>query len=864
MSQNAAERELQIATLLDEALTEFRKTGKLDVAAWQARYPDLAEELQARLETLRNLDTVLEEWRAVPDPNDVSTDASPPDVLHSTESPVLVEPQPQRIGRYQILGRIGKGGMGTVYKAQDPNWHRVVALKIPRFEGPEKDQALAIQRFLREARSAAQIRHPHVCPIHDVGEHEGLPYVVMAYVEGESLADRLAGGSRFEDCREAVFLARQVAEALDAVHGHGIIHRDLKPANILLDKNGQALLTDFGLARQENDAEHLTAEGALVGTPAYMAPEQIPSVMGPLGSWTDIYALGVVLYRMLTGRVPFEGSAWTVIHQIAQEEPPPPSRYREDLDALLEGIVLKAMARKPAHRYQSAGQLNEAMEGWFAKTATGNDSPRAKPPVPVHRSNSVAQNRLVRRLLTGVALAIPLALIVIFMSPTIRMAIQHYTSSDFSDPEEPGQPAPSVSQVGSPEHPLSKPDQNSPMTQRVVVSRNSLEKELALQATKVIHSLQEKGYKKLGILKFRVQEGEDPMTISDNVGPININIANRFEIALILANESGEGKEVMILKRASDVAANIKGADHLTRKGRSALFEAKYPVAWGNQQVTPDAFVTGLVKVAANLREMTIHLFIFQRNSDIEPISQFTVATDPRILPEIGENYVRRPIGALFESDPIVMAGQNKRRQAPHPLLDPDAPVKLKIYYDNHLVRPTYKAGQMSVPGPEEGQRVTFELEGNSREQEQYGVVLLVNGENTLFKEKDLPPYEYRAWILGPGHEKVTIGGYLIGEQGKMERFRLISPDQIAKRYGPDVGTIAMIVFRELKGDESPERDDEGGTFKAISSGVYPAGTPSDLAGLKARLQAGDTVRPVQFRRDPIPVMTARITYSEP
>jgi serine/threonine protein kinase len=215
------------------------------------------------------------------------------------------DPLPEQIGRYRILERLGTGGMGTVYKAHDPQLERVVALKLPRFDGPQRDRASRVQRFQREARAAAQVWHPHVCPIYDVGEHEGQPFVVMAYVEGQSLAERLAGKGRYEDVNEAVALLRQVLDDLDAVHARSIIHRDLKPSNIMIDAAGRAVLTDFGLARPESDTEHLTSDGVIVGTPAYMAPEQAAGESERIGPWTDLYSLGVVFYQMLTGRLPY-------------------------------------------------------------------------------------------------------------------------------------------------------------------------------------------------------------------------------------------------------------------------------------------------------------------------------------------------------------------------------------------------------------------------------------------------------------------------------------------------------------------------------------------------------------------------------
>jgi serine/threonine protein kinase len=181
-------------------------------------------------------------------------------------------PRPVQVGRYQLLARVGAGGMGTVYRAHDPQLNRVVAVKLPQFTGEPEQQAQRIERFQREARAAASVLHPHVCPIFDVGEQDGQPFIVMAFLDGPSLAQRLAKG-RFEEVAEAVKIVEQLLGALSAVHAHGIVHRDLKPGNVLFDTAGRAVLTDFGLARPE-EAEPLTSEGVALGTPSYMAPEQ--------------------------------------------------------------------------------------------------------------------------------------------------------------------------------------------------------------------------------------------------------------------------------------------------------------------------------------------------------------------------------------------------------------------------------------------------------------------------------------------------------------------------------------------------------------------------------------------------------------
>jgi serine/threonine protein kinase len=279
------------------------------------------------------------------------------------------EPLPQQVGRYRILEQLGAGGMGMVYKAHDPHLDRPVAIKLPHFAGPQPDRLRRVQRFQREARMAARIWHPHVCPIHDIGEHEGQPFVVMPYIEGQSLAQRLTNKGRFDNISEALAIILEVLAALGAVHRGGIIHRDLKDGNILLDADGRAVLTDFGLARPEHDTEHLTSDGIIVGTPSFMAPEMAAGQAEKVGPWTDLYSVGVVLYRMLTGRLPFEGPALTVLSKIANEDPVPPSKWRPDLDSSLEAVVLKALAREPDRRYQNATEFAAALQSWCTTTS---------------------------------------------------------------------------------------------------------------------------------------------------------------------------------------------------------------------------------------------------------------------------------------------------------------------------------------------------------------------------------------------------------------------------------------------------------------------------------------------------------------
>jgi hypothetical protein len=338
---------------------------------------------------------LIERARALHSALEIPPTRRPEDSIPTTRVGPLEAAERPRIGRYQILQEIGAGGMGSVYKGFDPDLQRLVAIKVPRFEGRAEESGEARRRFLQEARAAARVRHPHVCPIYDVGEHEGRPYVVMALVEGQSLARRLQRQGHYESCAEAVMLVRQVAEALQAVHDHGIIHRDLKPGNILLDSDGRPLLTDFGLARL-TDTEHLTPTGALMGTPAYMAPEQIDSSRGAVGAPSDLYSLGVVLYHMLTGRLPHEGTIYEILHKKTNAQPPPPSHFRPDLVPELDAMVMKALAVRPEDRHGSVtafAQTLAAMSGTLsgARSSEWRASPQAKEPAPTPPASATAR-----------------------------------------------------------------------------------------------------------------------------------------------------------------------------------------------------------------------------------------------------------------------------------------------------------------------------------------------------------------------------------------------------------------------------------------------------------------------------------------
>ncbi len=284
----------------------------------------------------------------------------PPSSWSGSAAPL---PIPEVLGRYQILGELGHGGMGTVYLARDTQLRREVALKIPHFR--RSDHPRRVERFYREAQAAANIDHPNLCPVYDVGEIDGIAYLSMARIQGEPLSRVLKRGRRFSE-QEAAEIVRKIALAVEQAHACGVVHRDIKPSNIMLTDDGEPILTDFGLAqRLELDDPRLTRSGVIVGTPSYMAPEQVDGDPETLGPACDVYSLGVVLYELLTGRVPFEGPLLSVLKQLGHEQPAAPSSHRPDLDHRLEAICLKAIAKSPGDRFPTAAELGKALAGYL-------------------------------------------------------------------------------------------------------------------------------------------------------------------------------------------------------------------------------------------------------------------------------------------------------------------------------------------------------------------------------------------------------------------------------------------------------------------------------------------------------------------
>jgi len=285
----------------------------------------------------------------------------------TSESPEML------FGRYRITRSLGQGAMGVVYLAEDSQLRRRVALKFPMISGP--GSAKLLDRFYREARSAACLSHRNICTIYDVGEVANTHFIAMAYIEGKTLTDRIQDGA-FTSQQVVAELIRKLSQALLEAHQHNVIHRDLKPDNIIVDTHNEPIVMDFGLARQDSTEDaRLTASGAIMGTPAYMSPEQTEGVRDSIGPAADIYSLGVIFYELLSGDKPFQGSVASVLVKVLTEEPPPISESRSDVDPQLEAICSQMMAKKVEDRYSSMTDVIEALTHWMQEhaetTATG-------------------------------------------------------------------------------------------------------------------------------------------------------------------------------------------------------------------------------------------------------------------------------------------------------------------------------------------------------------------------------------------------------------------------------------------------------------------------------------------------------------
>ena len=299
-------------------------------------------------------------------PNDVAVDTPLTDLtcpscgssfsLSGDDSQTRRATAMSRIGHFELIERLGYGGFGTVWKARDTELDRSVALKIPRQGQMSAEET---EKFIREARAAAQLKHPNIVSVHEVGRDGDSVYIVSDLVRGLTLNDWLTGQQI--SSREAASLCAKVAEALHHAHEQGVIHRDLKPGNIMIDGDGEPHLMDFGLARREVGEVTLTLDGEVLGTPAYMSPEQAGGESHKADRRSDIYSFGVILFKLLTGELPFRGNPQMMIYQAIHEEAPSPRKLSSTVPKDLETITLKCLQKSPEKRYETAGDVEQEL-----------------------------------------------------------------------------------------------------------------------------------------------------------------------------------------------------------------------------------------------------------------------------------------------------------------------------------------------------------------------------------------------------------------------------------------------------------------------------------------------------------------------
>jgi tRNA A-37 threonylcarbamoyl transferase component Bud32 len=290
---------------------------------------------------------------------------------------------PGRVGRFELMEKLGAGSFGAVWRARDTKLNREVAVKVPR--RPALD-SLEIEEVMREARVAAQLRHRHIVTIHEVGRDGETVYIVSDLIRGLPLDEWLR--KRPVTFRDAASLCRVIAEALEHAHQAGVVHRDLKPANIMMDDRGEPHLTDFGLAKHAADEIAMTMEGHILGTPAYMSPEQARGEADACDGRSDVYSLGVVLFQLLTNELPFRGNMSVLPQKVIHDPPPSPRRLNRYVPRDLETICLKCLEKDPRNRYQSAAELAEDLRRF-----SGNEPIQARPVGPLGRLWRWSQRR---------------------------------------------------------------------------------------------------------------------------------------------------------------------------------------------------------------------------------------------------------------------------------------------------------------------------------------------------------------------------------------------------------------------------------------------------------------------------------------
>lgn len=433
------------------------------------------------------------------------------------------------------------------------------------------------------------------------------------------------------------------------------------------------------------------------------------------------------------------------------------------------------------------------------------------------------------------------------------------------------------------------------------VNAESIGKQLQKHSPQIVEYLNEQNVKTVGVLKFRVKKPGEKL--SDSVGPLNSLLADRLEVALILANPFDESRQLNIIKDASSQAAKIPGASHLNASGRAAFFGRKFELSWGSDRLSADAFLTGIVQVHDDNLRATIGILCFSKNGGkIDRVGEvFDVDLDATSLGEMGESFMLR--GAFdggsaklsFEENQEqrqtlvrLEAAKVKSQRSTFPLADPSAPIRLEITYDGRPVPVEMRDGRAFVPEPNENQRVEFAIVRNASSGPTFGVVLKVNGENTLYRQTN-PDVSCAQWIMKPTRSRTVVRGYQLLDRKTIEKFKVLSQAESATRamdYGRNVGQIQVTVFSEQTLEKprasSIAEEEEEEDMIAMLRGIHPKERPSNLSALKRKLRkpgekflatrglidAGERtdnkVNVVQFKPDPTPIMSATITYYTP
>ncbi len=358
-------QEERLADLLEELSEEKGPAAQSRLESLAVAHPDLAGQLRELFAAMMVTDAVVEHSTIFENGlSGVAARRAPPPPRRDTGGFIPGStPLPAEFGDYTLLEELGRGGMGIVYRAMQESLGRTVAVKMLLRRDLASPADLA--RFRSEAEAAAQLDHPGIVAILEVGEHDGLPFYSMRFIEGTTLARRLAEGSITP--REGARLLAKVADAIHAAHGRGVLHRDLKPSNILIDAAGEPHVSDFGLAKRLEADQSVTHTGAILGTPCYMSPEQAAGSRGEIGPSSDVWSLGAILYQMLTGRPPFQASnPMDTLLAVLESDPPVPRSIDRHVDRDLEMIALKSLQKPQELRYASAGALAADLRAFLA------------------------------------------------------------------------------------------------------------------------------------------------------------------------------------------------------------------------------------------------------------------------------------------------------------------------------------------------------------------------------------------------------------------------------------------------------------------------------------------------------------------